>query len=131
MIIVLDVSAAIEILLKKDENEDFKKLIAEADAVLAPGLYISEITNVSWKYGKIAKYKQEKCREMAEDGINLIDQFIDEKDLWKEALREALNNEHPVYDCMYIVCARRNDAILLTMDMKLKQLCKKLEIEVK
>lgn len=131
MIIVLDASAAIEIQIKKDENEDLKNLIAEADAVLAPGLYISEITNVSWKYGKIAKYKHEQCREMAEDGINLIDQFIDEKDLWKEALREALNNEHPVYDCMYIVCARRNDAILLTMDKKLKQLCKKLGIEVK
>ena len=130
MIIVLDTSAAIEILLR-DESKDYKNMIAEADAVIAPKLYISEMTNVSWKYGRIAKYKHELCRELAEDGINLIDQFIDEKDLWKEALREALNNEHPVYDCMYIVCARRNDATLLTMDKKLKKLCKKLVIAVR
>jgi predicted nucleic acid-binding protein len=129
MIIVLDTSAAVEILLKKEDSEKFSNKIAEADAVIAPELYISEITNVAWKYNKLAGFTHEESYELAQDGINMIDQFLNSKDLWKEALREAMNNNHPVYDCLYIICARRNDCILMTTDKKLKKLCKKLEIE--
>lgn len=129
MTIVLDTSAAIEILLAKEESEKFKKEIIIADTVIAPELYISEITNVAWKYNKIAKFKHEECYSLAEDGINLIDQFIDTKELWKESLREAMNNDQSVYDCQYLICARRNDGVLLTKDQKLKKLCRKLKIE--
>lgn len=129
MIIVLDTSAAIEIILNKKESEKFKKIILEADAVIAPELYISEITNVAWKYNKISNFGHEECYSLSEDGINLIDQFIDTKILWKEALREAMNNDQSVYDCLYFICARRNDGILLTKDQKLKKLCRKLKIE--
>ena len=31
-----------------------------------------------------------------------------------------MNNDHPVYDCLYVVCARRNDGILLSKDKKLR-----------
>lgn len=130
MIIVLDTSAAVEILLKKEDSEKYRKKISEADAVIAPELYISEITNVAWKYNKLAGFSHEESYELAQDGINIIDQFINSNDLWKEALREAMNNNHPVYDCLYIICARRNDGILMTKDKKLQQLCKKLQIEV-
>ena len=129
MIVVLDTSAAIEILLNKEESEKFKQEILKADTVISPELYVSEITNLSWKYNKIAKFKHDECYSMAEDGINLIDQFIDTKELWKEALREAINNDQSVYDCQYLICARRNDAVLLTKDQKLKKLCHKLTIE--
>ena len=129
MIVVLDTSAAIEILLNKKESEKFKKIILEADAVIAPELYISEITNVAWKYNKISNFGHKECYSLSEDGINLIDQFIDTKILWKEALREAINNDHTVYDCLYLISARRNDGILLTKDQKLKKLCRKLKIE--
>ena len=129
MIIVLDTSAAIEIILKKKESSKFKNIIVEADAVIAPELYISEIANVAWKYNKIAKLKHEACISLSEDGINLVDQFINTKELWKEALREAIHNDQTVYDCLYLICARRNDGIILTMDQRLKKFCRKLKIK--
>ncbi len=129
MIIVLDTSAAIEIILKKKESSKFKNIIVEADAVIAPELYISEIANVAWKYNKIAKLKHEDCISLSEDGINLVDQFINTKELWKEALREAIHNDQTVYDCLYLICARRNDGIILTMDQRLKKFCRKLKIK--
>jgi len=129
MIVVLDTSAAIEIILNKKDSKKFKNIIIEADAVIAPELYISEITNVAWKYNKIANFGHKECFSIAEDGISLIDQFIDTTILWKEALREAMNNDQTVYDCLYLICARRNDGILLTKDQKLKKLCRKLKID--
>ena len=123
MIIILDTSAAIDILLSKGDFEIYKSKIEKADAVIAPEIYLSEIATVAWKYNKIAEFTHEESLELAEDGINLIDQFISVKDLWKESLREAINNNHPVYDCLYMVCTRRNDGILLSKDKKLKKMC--------
>ncbi|MCK5675139.1 MAG: type II toxin-antitoxin system VapC family toxin [Spirochaetales bacterium] len=123
MIIILDTSAAIDLLLSKGNFEIYKSEIEKADTVIAPEIYLSEITNVAWKYNKIAGFTHEESLNLAEDGINLIDQFIPVKDLWKESLREAINNDHPVYDCLYMVCARRNDGILLSKDKKLKKMC--------
>lgn len=129
MIIILDTSAAIDILLSKGNFEIYKREIEKADTVIAPEIYLSEITNVSWKYNKLAGFTHEESLSLAEDGINLIDQFIPVKDLWKESLREAINNNYPVYDCLYIVCARRNDGILLSKDKKLKNICTGLKIQ--
>jgi predicted nucleic acid-binding protein len=129
MIIILDTPAAIDLLLGKGNFEIYKNKIGNADTVIAPEIYLSEITNVAWKYNKIANFTYEESYNLAEDGINLIDQFVSVKDLWKESLREAMNNDHPVYDCLYVVCARRNDGILLSKDKKLRKLCADLKVQ--
>ena len=129
MIIILDTSAAIDLILGKGEIELYKNTIEKADTVIAPEIYLSEITNVAWKYNKIANFTHEESLNLAEDGINLIDQFVPVKDLWKESLREAMNNDHPVYDCLYVICARRNDGILLSKDKKLIKLCEELKVK--
>ena len=131
MIIILDTSAAIDILLSKGDFEIYKTEIQKADTVLAPEIYISEISNVAWKYNKIAGFTHDQSLVLADDGINLVDYFLPVKEIWKESLREAMNNDHHVYDCLYIVCARRNDAILLSKDKRLKKLCKELQIQTK
>ena len=131
MIVVLDTSAAIEILLSRTHSDSYKELLIEAETVLTPELYISEISNVAWKYYKLSDYTHEQSISLAEDGLNLIDTFIPTKDLWKESLREAINNDHPVYDCLYAVCARRTDGVLLTMDKRLKKLSTELKIDVR
>ncbi len=123
MIIILDTSAAIDILLSEGNFEIFRREIEKADTVIAPEIYLSEIANVAWKYNKLAGFTHEESLNLADDGINLIDQFISVKDMWKESLREAINNDHPVYDCLYMVCTRRNDGLLLSKDKKLKKMC--------
>ncbi len=79
MIIVLDTSAAMEILLHKGKSGSYEKMLTEAESVIAPELHISEITKVAWKYHKIANFKHEECYELAEDGITLVDQFMSAK----------------------------------------------------
>ena len=129
MIIVLDTSAAIDVVLNTDGAEKYRTKIKEADAVIAPEIYIAEISNVAWKYRKLADFTHEECLSLADNGINLVDAYIPVIEIWKESLREAMINDHPVYDCLFVVCARRNDGILLTKDAKLKQLCDELEVQ--
>jgi predicted nucleic acid-binding protein len=130
MIVVLDVSAAIEIILQKDKTEKFYSIYKKATWIIAPDLFIAEITNVLWKYHKAKVLSHEDCIQYVQDGIDMIDDFIDARDLWKESLSEGIKNNHSIYDMYYSVLTRRNDAVLITNDGPLAEICKKLNIEV-
>jgi len=131
MTAVLDVSAAIEILLQKEKKELFNTTYEKASWVIAPDLYIAELSNVLWKYYKAGLISHIECIQYVEDGIELIDDYFPSKELWKEALGEGIKNTHSIYDMYYAVLARRNDAILITNDNKLSLICNKLNIDVK
>ena len=131
MTAVLDVSAAIEILLQKEKKELFNATYEKASWVIAPDLYIAEISNVVWEYYKSGLISHSECIQYVEDGIDLIDDYFLSKELWKEALGEGIKNTHSIYDMYYAILARRNDATLITNDSKLSLICKKLNIEVK
>ena len=131
MTVVLDVSAAIEILLQKEKKELFNAAYEKASWVIAPDLYIAEISNVLWKYYKSGLISHMECIQYVEDGIELIDDYFPSKELWKEALGEGIKNTHSIYDMYYAVLSRRNDATLITNDSKLSLICNKLNIEVK
>ncbi len=129
MTIVLDVSAAIQIILKKEKSYYFSGIYKNASWVIAPELYISEITNVLWKYNRNNILTHEECLQLIEDGISLIDDFFSEKDMWKEVLGESIKNNHSVYDMFYAILARRNDSGLLSNDKDLITIAKTMKIE--
>ncbi|MBN2440498.1 MAG: type II toxin-antitoxin system VapC family toxin [Spirochaetales bacterium] len=128
MIMVLDVSGAIEILFQKEKKVKYDETYKQASWVIAPDLYVSEISNVLWKYYRSNLFSHEECIQYAEDGINMVDDFIDAQELWKEALGEGIKNNHSIYDMYYLVLARRNDATLITNDNRLVEFCKKFKI---
>ena len=130
MIAVLDVSAAIEILLQREKKDLFESAYENAEWVIAPDLYVAEICNVFWKYFRAKAINHTECVQNSEVGIDMLDDFVDAGNLWKEALGEAIKNNHSVYDMLYVVLARRNDAVLITNDKTLSQVCKRLRIEV-
>jgi predicted nucleic acid-binding protein len=130
MIVVLDVSAAIEIILQKEKKELFNSVYKKGTWIIAPDLFVAEITNVLWKYHKAKVITHEDCIQYVQDGIDLVDDFIEARELWKESLSEGIKSNHSIYDMYYSVLARRNDAVLITNDGPLADICRKLNIEV-
>jgi predicted nucleic acid-binding protein len=130
MIKVLDVSAAIEILFQKEKSEKFSDEFNNGSWIIAPDLYVSEISNVVWKYYKAKVITHDECIQYVDDGINMIDNLFDAKDLWKEALAEGIKYSHSIYDMYYAILARRNDGQLITNDKVLADIAKKMKIDV-
>lgn len=129
MIAVMDASAAIEIALFRNCAENFIRFLEDSVQVIAPDLFISESANVFWKYNLYGNLPQEICERSLERAIQIVDDFHPTYDLYQEALSLSLQIKHPVYDSMYLVLARRNNAILLTMDKKLYQIATGLSIK--
>ena len=119
MIAVLDASAAIEIVLQRNFAGKLAGYITEADWVIAPTLFISEVTNTIWKYQKFADLPYRSCEKALEQALALPDDFINELDLYREAFKLSCTLNHPVYDMFYLLIARRNNGLLLTLDKQL------------
>jgi predicted nucleic acid-binding protein len=129
VIVTIDVSGAAQILLKTEKALKFKEAVDNATAVIAPDLFIPELTNTLWKYQRAKIFSEDECLQYIERGIKLIDNFVDSKDFWKEAFGEGVRNSHSIYDIYYAVIARRNDGVLITNDGDLAKICKKLSIK--
>jgi predicted nucleic acid-binding protein len=129
MKVILDVSGVMQIVLQKPKKDKFEAALKDADQILAPDLYVSELSNTLWKYSTKGIYTPEECVQFIKDGLDYIDQYVDSNDVWKEAFSEAVKNKHPVYDMFYAVIARRNNGTLVTNDEDLAKICKKLGVK--
>ncbi|MFH1760568.1 MAG: type II toxin-antitoxin system VapC family toxin [bacterium] len=129
MILVLDASAAAEVVLQRQKAKHIQQILLKASTVIAPYLFIAEITNVFWKYYQFGSLPLDQGQEAIECAINLIDLFETEIDLYKEAYSMACLVKKPVYDMFYFILARRNNATLITMDKSLVETAKKHSIK--
>jgi len=50
----------------------------------------------------------------------LVEELFNEEEFCREAFAMACLMKHPVYDMLYLVLARRHDALLMTLDEKLR-----------
>jgi predicted nucleic acid-binding protein len=119
MRLVLDASAAIRVLMRAESASQLLDHISAVAVVAAPSRYGSEVANALWKYVKAGSLELETALERYEEVIALIDDFTADQDLATEALAESVRYQHPVYDLMYAVLARRKACALLTMDSRL------------
>ena len=129
MIAVLDASAAIELILARSAANELSQLISEAELVLAPDLYIAEVSNALWKHAN-ASGDPAPYQELLDDAIALPDDTVDSASLYREAFALSVKHQHPVYDALYLVVARRNSGKILTVDRRLRSLASTLQMAV-
>ncbi|GHT24850.1 hypothetical protein FACS189419_09800 [Planctomycetales bacterium] len=125
MIAVLDVSGVIEIVLRKERAYKFKQVLEEAELVITPDLFVSELTNAIWKYVRSKLVSQEQGIQHIANGVDYIDNFCLCSEFWREAFADSVKLEHSAYDMFYFSLAKKYNAILVTNDKVLAELCKK------
>lgn len=130
MILVLDTSAGAEIVLARGRAAEMGAWVAEAEWVIAPTLYISEMTNVFWKYHQFSNVPIEQCETGLDRAIQLIDDFVHEREMYREAFALACRVKKPVYDMFFLVLARRTSGAILTLDEGLQRLARENAIRI-
>ena len=122
---VLDASAAINaasIEIDDSASEELVELL-DRERFIAPRIFGLEAANSAWKYTHAGMFPECKTSQMVAVAVAHIDQFYDDEDLVGEAFSEAVRLNHPVYDMLYFVLARRKGARLFTADKRLARLC--------
>ncbi len=128
---VLDTNCALEIAFNKTDAVRLKTLLDESDAVLAPDLIIPEFVNALWQLHRLSRVSLSLCQEAGELLFDLVGTFVPSQEIYREAL--ALTREQKsraAYDMFYLALARRENAVLLTLDATLKKEAKRAGIRV-
>ena len=121
MRVVLDASAAIEIVVQRSQAARLRSIVEEADVVLAPDLFVPEVVNTMWKYHQAEQWSLSVCDRTLEAALSLVDLLVPSKELHGEAFLLARTTRRPAYDMFYVALARREDATLLTTDAQLRK----------
>jgi len=119
--VVLDASAAIEIVVQRSQAARLRSIVEEADVVLAPDLFVPEVVNTMWKYHQAEQWSLSVCDRTLEAALSLVDLLVPSKELHGEAFLLARTTRRPAYDMFYVALARREDATLLTTDAPVRK----------
>lgn len=131
MTVVCDASVAVESAMDGPGSKETENTLADFDTIIAPDLYVSEITNAFWKHHRIKGVDVASCENGIRQCLAIPDTLVDSRYLVKAAFYIACTSRHSSYDCFYLACAQEYQATLLTMDKKLARVAKKLNIETR
>jgi predicted nucleic acid-binding protein len=120
--LVLDASAALEAVLGRSGASRVLGLIESAATVRAPDLYAAEVGNALWKHVKAGDLDLERAQIALRAALDVVDVMLPSDEIVEEALATAEAYDHPVYDALYLVTARRSGATVCTRDRRLTAL---------
>ena len=118
MSVVVDASIAVKWVIAEEGHLESLEL-SRAQPLVAPDLVLVEAANVLWKKVRLRQLSAEQARQ----GLGFIREAYAElvslPELIQRALDISLAIDHPVYDCVYLACAEREQLELFTADKRL------------
>ena len=121
--IVLDSSAACDMVRKTEEGMAFRALMLSEEKVISCELLRAEVVSIFRKLGRHGLIPIEKVQSFLTESTALVNEYYSIQELQEEVLSESIRLDHSSYDMFYFVLARRFGATLLTLDRKLIRLC--------
>ena len=121
--IVLDCSAAIEIVKRTERGLALQDVLLGEEEVISVDLLFAEAASVVRKHVLRGEIPADAATAYLREATGLVDRYYPMRELQAEVLTESLRLGHSTYDVFYFVLARRLGATLYTTDKKLSDLC--------
>lgn len=121
--VVLDACAAMDIAVRNIRGKYFLSEIEASDEIIVPSCFYAEFMNTLCKHIRGGNVSYDEAVIFFWEISQLVTASVDMNDAYEEVLREATILQHPAYDICYFILARRHNAVLLTVDEKLANLC--------
>ena len=121
MRVTVDASVALKWLVAEDRRKEARALLGPRIERYAPDLLPVECASAIWKKARRGEIRSAApfLDEIAK--LSGIIRIQPGEALLRDATETALRIGHPVYDSLYIACARRTESVLVTADRKLAQ----------
>jgi predicted nucleic acid-binding protein len=118
MTLVVDASIAAKWFVEEDGREQALHILDVADRQ-APDLIVAEIANVIWKKAVRGQVSEAQARFIGAALPRYFEALHSAGALVESAIAIGLALRHPIHDCLYLACARRLGARLVTADQRL------------
>jgi predicted nucleic acid-binding protein len=118
MTLVADASVAVKWLVDEPDHMAARSLLDRNEQLQAPDFVLIEAGNVLWKKVRRRELTEEQAADAVDSLPRLFDELVPSNVLIARALHLAIELAHPVYDCLYLACAERANADLVTTDKR-------------
>jgi predicted nucleic acid-binding protein len=118
MTVVVDASVALKWFVGETGRVEAMRLL-DAPERHAPDLIVAEVGNVAWKKAIRGEVTEEQARFICASITHYIAVLHRSEALIDRGIDIALRLRHPIDDCLYLACAERAGARLVTADRKL------------
>ena len=115
---VVDSSVAVKWIAPEEGQDAAIKLIGSERELIAPEFLLVETGNTVWKKVRRGELSGEQSAQGLGFIRRVVQRFIPDELLADRALAIAMETEHPIYDCLYLACAEREDGTVATADAK-------------
>jgi len=79
----------------------------------------AELANVFWQWVRRHELDATLAAELMEDAEAMTNRVVSCESLWRPALDLAVEDDHPVYDTLFIALARREGLRVATFDRRM------------
>ena len=117
--LVIDSCVALKWFVDEHDSTSAHRLLTSDLDLVAPDLILVELANAFRKNARLQRMPVEQLERAMETAHRIFTTQIASSALIDEALLLARDIDHPVYDCIYVVAARRAGAPLVTSDSRL------------
>jgi predicted nucleic acid-binding protein len=118
MTLVVDASIAVKWFVEEDGREQALRVL-DLDEREAPDLIVAEVANVIWKKALRGEVTASQAYSICAAVPRYFEALHPSEALVGHAIRIGLALRHPIYDCLYLACAARSEARLVTADRRL------------
>ena len=130
MSLIVDASVAVRWYLPEDGSAAAERILEREDDLIAPDLVLAEIANAVWKRVRKNEVTKDDALAIVERARIDFTEFVPIERLVVSAMALAADHNHPIYDCLYVALARREDALLVTADGRLAELAERVGVKV-
>ena len=118
--VVVDASVAVQWFANEAGSETAARLIEGEEALAAPDIMPVEAANAWWKKVRRREMTPTELQEALVNLMALEVHWVPAARLLARAAQLAVDIDHPVYDCLYLVLAASRQARLATVDERLR-----------
>lgn len=131
MTLVVDASVASKWVLPEPDSESAVALRRSEPHLIAPSLVVAEIGNALWKAHLRGNVTAEDTLDMLRIAAGHFHLLVATETLAIAAIEFATYLRHPIYDCLYLALAERENVPLITADARLLAAAKKAKVKVR
>ncbi len=115
---IIDASVVVKWFAKGEDDAEVAFALIGDHQLRAPSLLLTEVGNALWKRLRRGEYSETLDLLARHAELPQVVEIIDENanELVVRAMELALQLDHPIYDCVYLALAEREDDVLVTAD---------------
>jgi predicted nucleic acid-binding protein len=116
--LIVDSSVVLKWFVDEPQRELAAALLDGEDILIAPDLVLCEVTNALWRKARKGEVTPLQVAEAIHEMGSILVLRPVTPEMTESAFQIAQDIGHSVYDCLFLACAKLDEAELITADAK-------------